>query len=75
MTKGGHDYLYVVVDKFSKMCILMHVKRRSLLSRFLISSFNMFGFTLDYPHPSSWIEILNSLGTFGLACGESWTPN
>jgi hypothetical protein len=27
MTKGGHDYLYVVVDSFSKMCILMPCKK------------------------------------------------
>jgi hypothetical protein len=26
MTKGGHDYLYVVVDRFSKMCILTPCK-------------------------------------------------
>jgi hypothetical protein len=70
MSKGGHDYLYVVMDRFSKMCILMHVKRRSLLSMLLISSFNMFGFTLGYPHPLSRIEILDSLGIFGQACGE-----
>ena len=28
MTKGGHDYLYVVVDKFNKMCILMPCKKQ-----------------------------------------------
>jgi hypothetical protein len=27
MTKGGHDYLYVVVDRSSKMCILMPCKK------------------------------------------------
>jgi hypothetical protein len=27
MTKGGHDYLYVVVDRFNKMCILMPCKK------------------------------------------------
>jgi hypothetical protein len=26
MTKGGHDYLYVVVDRFNKMCILIPCK-------------------------------------------------
>ena len=26
MTKGGHDYLFVVVDMFSKMCMLMPCK-------------------------------------------------
>jgi hydrogenase maturation factor len=26
MTKGGHDYLYVVVDRLNKMCILIPCK-------------------------------------------------
>ena len=28
MTKGGHDDLYVVVDRFNKMCILMPCKKQ-----------------------------------------------
>jgi hypothetical protein len=28
MTKGGHDYLYVVVDRFRNMCILMPCKKK-----------------------------------------------
>jgi hypothetical protein len=28
MMKGVHDYLYVVVDRFSKMCILMPFKNK-----------------------------------------------
>jgi hypothetical protein len=28
MSKGGHDYLYVVVDRFRKMCILMPCKKQ-----------------------------------------------
>ena len=27
MTKGVHDYVYVIVDRFSKMCILMPCKK------------------------------------------------
>jgi hypothetical protein len=27
LTKGGHDYMYVVVDRFNKMCILMLCKK------------------------------------------------
>jgi hydrogenase maturation factor len=27
MTKGGHDYFYVVVDRFNKMCILIPCKK------------------------------------------------
>jgi hypothetical protein len=28
MTKRGHDYLYVIVDRFNKMCILMPCKKK-----------------------------------------------
>jgi hypothetical protein len=28
MTKGVHNYLYVVVDRFNKMCILMPCKKK-----------------------------------------------
>ena len=28
MTKGGHDYFYVVVYRFSKMCILILCKKK-----------------------------------------------
>ena len=28
MSKKNHDYLYVVVDRFSKMCILMPCKKQ-----------------------------------------------
>jgi hypothetical protein len=28
MTKGGHDYLYVVVDGFIKMCIMIPCKKK-----------------------------------------------
>jgi hypothetical protein len=28
MSKGGHDYLYVVVDRFSKLCTLMPCKKQ-----------------------------------------------
>ena len=28
MSKKGHDYLYVVVDRFSKMCVLIPCKKQ-----------------------------------------------
>lgn len=28
MSRKGHDYLYVIVDRFSKMCILMPCKKQ-----------------------------------------------
>jgi hypothetical protein len=30
MTKGGHDYLHVIVDRFKKMCILMPCKKHTI---------------------------------------------
>ena len=33
MTKAGHDYLYVVVDRFSKMCILMPCKKKIMVEQ------------------------------------------
>ena len=65
MSRRGHDYLYVVVDRFSKMCILMPCKSRSLQSRMLLFSFSMYGFTLDSLCPLSRIGIPDSLESFG----------
>jgi hypothetical protein len=33
MTKGGHDYLYVVVDRFNKMFILMPCKNQIIVEQ------------------------------------------
>jgi hypothetical protein len=33
MTEGGHDYLYVVVDRFNKMCILMPCKNKIIVEQ------------------------------------------
>jgi hypothetical protein len=33
MTKGGHDYLYVVVDRFNKMCILMPCNKKIIAEK------------------------------------------
>jgi hypothetical protein len=38
MTKGGHDYLYVVVDRFSKMYILIPCKNKITTEQ----TFNLF---------------------------------
>jgi hypothetical protein len=71
MSKGGHDYMYVVVNRFSKMCILIPCKKKITTEKTVNIFFQyVWGFTLGYPHPLSWIKILNSLGTFGQACGE-----
>jgi hypothetical protein len=33
MLKRGHDYLYVVVDRFSNMCILMPCKKKVIVEQ------------------------------------------
>jgi hypothetical protein len=33
MSKRGHDYLYVVVDRFSNMCILMPCKKQVIVEQ------------------------------------------
>ena len=33
MSKIGHDYLYVIVDRFNKMCILMPCKKKFMLGK------------------------------------------
>jgi hypothetical protein len=35
MARGGHDYLYVVVDRFNKMCILMPCKNQITVEKTL----------------------------------------
>lgn len=70
MSKRGCDYLYVVMDNSSKICILMLCKGRLFLRKLLTFSFIMCGSILDFPHPLSQIRILNSLGSFGQDFGE-----
>jgi hypothetical protein len=33
MTKGGHDYLFSIVDRFNKMCILMPCKKHIIVEK------------------------------------------
>jgi hypothetical protein len=68
--KGGRYYLYIVVDRFNNMCILMPWKNKITIEQDDNLFFSMFGFTLCYLHPLSRIEIIDSLGSFGKACGE-----
>jgi len=47
LSRKGHDYLYVVVDRFSKVCILMPCKKEITVEKQLNFSFKMYGFILD----------------------------
>ena len=58
MSRRQHDYIYVVVDRFSKMCILM---------KFI---FNMYGFIMDFLLLLLVTRIPGSLGIFGPIFGR-----
>ena len=50
MSRKGHDYLYVVVDRFSKMCILMPCKKQVTAEQTAYLFLSLFGSNLGFPH-------------------------
>jgi len=69
-SRKGHDYLYVVVDRFRKMCILYLVINRLQLNKLQNYSLDIYGFILDYPLPLYLIETHDLWGSFGRVCGN-----
>ena len=65
MSRKQHDYLYVVVDRFSKMCILMPCKKTITVEKTLNFIFNMYGFIMDFLLLLLVTRIPCSLGVFG----------
>ena len=61
-----NDYIYVVVDRFSKMCISCHVRKALLLKIIL----NMYGFILVCQLLFLVTRIPGSLGIFGPIFGR-----
>ena len=70
ISRKVHDYLYVVVDCFSKMRILMPCKKQVTTEQIAIFSFSMFGSILGFPHLLCRIETLSFLESYGPTCGE-----
>lgn len=68
MSKRGYDYLFLVVDIFSKMCIFIHARRLLLIKKLHFFSFLMFRFILIYLIPLFSIEILGFWVDFKLVC-------
>ena len=75
MSKRNHDYVYVVVDRFKKLCILMPCKKKIIAEQtaqlFFQNVWVHFGF------PTSIVSDRDSrfVGNFGQDYGDSWTPN
>jgi len=60
-----HYYLYVVVDRFNKMCILIPCNKQVTAEKQQSCSFTMYGFILGYPFLLYLAEIPDLLGSFG----------
>jgi hypothetical protein len=70
MSRRNHDCLYVVVDQFRKMYILMPCTKKVTNEQMA----QMFGCILDFLNPLFLIGILDLLEVFGRVYGHSWTP-
>ena len=70
LSKRGHGYLYVVVDRFSKMCILTPCNKQVTTEQTAKFFFKMYGFILVYPLLLYPIEIFDFSGNFGQVYGS-----
>ena len=75
MSIKQHDYLYVVVDRFSKMCILMSCKKTITTEKMLKFILNMYGLIMDFQILLLVTGILDSLVIFGPIFGRWWTQS
>ena len=69
-SRKSHDYLYVVVDRFSKMCILTPCNKQIAAKKLQSCSFRMYGFILGYPLVLYPIKILDLSESFGQVYGS-----
>jgi hypothetical protein len=67
--RKGHDYLFEVVDRFKKMCILMPCKKTIKGQEVA----NMFRCTLGYQGASFHTKLQCFSIPFGLHFGRRWT--
>jgi hypothetical protein len=74
-TKHGNDYVFVVVDKFSKMAIMAACKKNITAEATAKSSLNECGYTLGSHSLSYQIGTVGSSVHFGPASGQCWTPS
>jgi hypothetical protein len=65
--------IYMLVDRFKKMCILMPCKKQVIVKQKDICYLLMYGFILDFLHLLYQIETLAFWESFCLVYGSSWT--
>ena len=69
-SRKGHDYLYVVVDRFSKMCILIPCNKQVTTEKMTKLFFHNVWVHLGYPPLLYLIDIIDLLGSFGKIYGS-----
>lgn len=73
MSRKGHDYLHVVVDRFIKICILVPCRKQVISEQTTHMFLQMYGFILGFLLQSFQIRILISWEIFGPLSRHSWT--
>lgn len=72
MSRKGNDYLYVVVDHFSKICVLMPSKKQITAEKTAKMLFQNVWVHFGLPTSIFFIEIVNLSGSFFQVYGNSW---
>ena len=75
MSKIGHDYFYVVMYRFSKMCIFMPCKKKITTEKNAHFFFQNVWVHFRFPTPIVSDRDSRFFGNFSQDCGDSWTPN
>ena len=70
MSKMGHEYLHVVVDRFSTTCVLILCKKQITAEKIAHLFFQHVWVHLGLPTSLYQIETLNSLESFRQSCRE-----
>jgi hypothetical protein len=74
-TKHGNDFVFMVIDQFSKMSILVACKKNVTVTDIVKLFFERVWVHLEYQRPSSSTETTGSSAPFGRVSGLCWTPS
>lgn len=74
-TRQGHGCVYVVVERFSKMAIMVACRKMITAEETVKLFLNMFGFILGHPKALFLIGIADSSANFGPHYGIKWTQS
>ena len=75
MYRKGDDYLYVFVDRFRKMCVLMPCKKNVTARQIAQMLFQNVWVNFGFPLLLFLIKIIDLLANFGQVYGNSRTQS